>query len=136
VSRQRCAAAVHDAVDRVRRSLEMKQLCVLTTEGHQLIVRAMLNHPSMIKNVDSIDSPYRGEPVGDDQGAAAPQHLVQRGKQLVLRPRIQGSRRLVDDHQRRVAIERARNRHLLPLATRELVPSDESPRQRRLVSGG
>jgi hypothetical protein len=49
----------------------MKQLCVLTTEGHQLIVRAMLNHPSMIKNVDSIGSPYRGEPVGDDQGAAA-----------------------------------------------------------------
>ena len=89
----------------------------------------------MIKNVDPVGGSYRGEPVGDDQGAAAAQHLVQRGEQLVLGPRIEGSRRLVDDHQRRIAIERARNRHLLPLAAGELVSAYESRCQRCLVSG-
>jgi hypothetical protein len=52
----------------------------------------------MIENVDPVGGPYRGEPVRDDQRAAAAQHLVQRGEQLVLCSRIKRCRRLTDDH--------------------------------------
>ena len=54
----------------------MEQLGILTTQSHKLIVGAVLDDPSMIKNVDAVSGPYRGEPMGDDQGAAAAQHLV------------------------------------------------------------
>lgn len=90
--------SVHDSVYRVGRSLEMEQLGVLTPKRHQLIMSALLDNSSMIENVDPVGGPYRGEPVRDDQRAAAAQHLVQRGEQLVLCSRIKRCRRLTDDH--------------------------------------
>src|SRR5262245_1315218 len=74
--------SIHHMIDRVRRGLQMKQLGVLSTKSHQLIVSAMLDHPSMIKYIDPVGGPYGGEPVRNDQGAAPPQHLVQRREEL------------------------------------------------------
>ncbi len=46
----------------------MEQLGVLTAKSHQLIVRTVLHHPPMIKNIDSVGGPHCGEPVRNDQG--------------------------------------------------------------------
>jgi hypothetical protein len=50
--------SISGSVDRVRRSLQMEQLGVLTTQGHQLIMAALLNDPPMIKNVDPVGGSY------------------------------------------------------------------------------
>src|SRR5512133_2876287 len=74
----RAGLSVHDVISRVRRSLQMEELGVLPTQSQQRIMSAVLDHPPMIKNVDSVGGPYGGEPVRDDQRAAPSQHLMQR----------------------------------------------------------
>ena len=75
-------ALIHDVVDRIGRGLQMEQLRVLATKSHQVVMSAVLDHSSMIKNVDPISGADRGEPMRNDQGAAPPQYLVQRGERL------------------------------------------------------
>src|SRR4051794_40170805 len=89
---------VHDVIHRVCRCLQMEELGVLTTQSDQLFVAAALDHSSMIENVNAVCRPYRGEAMGDDQGGPTPEHLVQRGKQLILGSGIEGRRGLIDDH--------------------------------------
>src|SRR6185437_16882535 len=112
----------------------MEQLRVLTTKGYQVVMSAVLDHPPMIENVDPISGAHRGEPMRNDQGAAPPQYLVQGGEQLVLRPGIKGCGRFIDDQQRGAAIERAGDRHLLPLPAGELVSAGKAPGQRSLIA--
>src|SRR5215212_641878 len=105
-------SSVHDVVGRVRRRLQVEQLGIPTTKTHQLIVGTLLHHSPTVKNVDPVRGPYRGEAMRNDQRGPPSQHLMQRGEQLILRSGVEGGCWLVDDHQRRPSVERARDRHL------------------------
>ncbi len=62
---------------------------------------------------------HRGEPVGDHEGGAVLHHLVERGLHLGLGGGVERARRLVEDEDRRILEERARDRDALALAARQ-----------------
>src|SRR5207248_6419246 len=56
--------------------------------------------------------------------------------EIVLRARVQRGRRLVEDHERRIAEERARERDTLPLADGDVLASHEHGSEHGVVAVG
>ena len=83
-------------------------------------MRALLDDLAAVEHQDPVEAAHRRQPVRDhDRGPALHQPLHRLLDQR-LRFRIEARGRLVQDQYRRIGEERARQRHALPLAAREL----------------
>ena len=92
--------------------------------GEHLLDRAGLDDPPRIHHRDPVAGLGEHAEVVGDQDQRQPQLLAQPLQQLQhlgLHDDVERRRRLVGDHQRRVARERERDHHPLSLAARELV---------------
>ena len=86
---------------------------------HQRIEAAAFDDTAAVEHEDARGVPDRGKPVGDDEGGAAPHHLVERRRYLCLGGGIERARRLVEDQDRRIFQQRSRNGEPLALAAGE-----------------
>ena len=86
---------------------------------HQLVEAAALDDAAALEHQDAGGVADGGEPVGDHEGGAVLHHLGQRGLHLGLGERIEGAGRLVEDEDRRILEQRARDRQALALAAGE-----------------
>jgi hypothetical protein len=76
----------------------------------QLIMRALLDDSAGLEHQNAIDLPHRREAVRDHDRGAAFHELDQAGLGRPLRDRIQGRGGLVEDQDRPVGEDRARDR--------------------------
>ncbi len=90
--------------------------------GHQLGVGAVLHHAPLVEDEDAVGADHAREPVGEDEGRAALHQPVERFLDHRLALGVDGRERLVQDQDRRVAQERARDGDALALAAREPHP--------------
>jgi hypothetical protein len=82
-------------------------------------MRACLHHPPAVKDHDAAGLPHGVQPVGDDQGGAARQQAIQGGLHRGLTLRVQVGCRFIQDDQRCVDEERARQGDALRLPAAE-----------------
>ena len=95
-------------------------------------MRALLDDPAALENDQPVHPPDRREPVRDDDGRPPRQQRPERVLNERLALRVERAGRLVQDEDRRVLQDRARDRHALALAAREL---DAALADERLVAG-
>ena len=108
---------------------------VLAVEGHELVVRAALDDAPFVDDVDAVGVAHRREAVADEDHGTTPRQLADVLEDAPLRHRVEGAGRLVEHEHVGVAHEGARQRHLLPLADRELLAVLEPLAQHRVVAG-
>ncbi len=90
---------------------------------HQRGVGAALGHPALVEHQDAIRADDAREPVGEDQRGAPAHQPVERVLDDGLALRVHRGERLVQDQDRRVAEQRARDRDALALAARQPHPA-------------
>ena len=95
-----------------------------------------LGNPAALEDGDLIRLADRRQPVGDRQRRAAFRELVERGLDGSLGLGVEGARRLVEDQDRRVAQDRARDRDSLLLAAGEAVAALADKRVVTVRKGG
>ena len=101
------------------RELDAVQARVRAVRREQLGVRPDLDDAPAVEHDDAVGVLDRRQPVRDhDRGASAHQR-IERGLHLALRFRVERRGRLVEDQQRRVLEERARDGDALALAARQ-----------------
>src|SRR6185503_3213246 len=71
-----------------------EQLGVPAAGGHQLVVTALLDQPSLVQDVDPVDVPDVREPVADQHGGPVAAARAQLPEQRMFGPGVQGRRRL------------------------------------------
>ena len=89
---------------------------VKPTLGHQRLMRALRDDPALIENQDTVGAFDRGQPMCDDERGAALGKPLYRHLHGAFAFGVQGTRRLVEQEDRRVAQDRAGNRDTLALA--------------------
>ena len=92
---------------------------IKTIALHQFSVRSRFSHSAVIQHHDAIGRADGVEPVRDDERAAADQESLQGGLDLRLALRVEVRRGFVEDHQRRVHQEGARQGDPLRLSPAE-----------------
>src|ERR1700738_1241540 len=83
---------------------------------HQFIERSAFDHMSVVEHQDARGIANGREPVRDHEGGASLHHLVERGVNLGFGDGVERAGRLVEDQDRRILQQRARDRQPLPLA--------------------
>ena len=86
---------------------------VLPVQGHELLVGALLLDAAVVDDDDEAGGADGGQPVGDDQGGAAPGQLVKGGLDALLGDGVQGGGGLVQDEDGRIFQENAGDGHPL-----------------------
>ena len=86
----------------------------------QLVVRALLHQLAVVQHHDQVGVADRGQAVGDHERGAAHHQVVERVEDHGLGLGVDRRGRLVEDQDRRVADEGARDADALALAAREL----------------
>ena len=99
--------------------LGLRELGEAAGARDQFVEGAALDDAAVIEHEDARRVADGRKPVRDHEGGAALHHLVERGLHLALGGGVERARRLVEDQDRRVLQQRARNREALPLAARE-----------------
>src|SRR5689334_6692109 len=89
----------------------------------ELLVRALLHDLAAVEDDDAVGRADRREAVRDDEGRPPFEQLLERGADPLLRVAVHARRRLVEDEERRIAVERAREREELALTGREVSPA-------------
>src|ERR1041385_3520180 len=84
---------------------------------------ARLNNSPAIHHVYDISMHRRGEPMRDDDRGAANRENAESVKPVCFRPRIERTRRLVQNDDWRSPQERTRQRDALPLANAQFRPA-------------
>lgn len=100
-------------------ALQVHQLGVPAVLAHQLRVRALLDDPALVEDVDDVGALDGAEAVGDGNGGAALGRLVQGGLDDVLGLGVEGRRGLVQEQDLGVADQGAGDGDALLLAARE-----------------
>ena len=90
---------------------------------HQFIESSVLDHAPMLEHEDARGIADRGEAVRDHEGGAALHHFVERGIDLGLGDGIERAGRLIENQDRRILQQRARDRQPLPLAAGQHAPA-------------
>src|SRR5262245_53305702 len=106
-------------VDLVAAELQLMEVRVAAVAGDQLGVRALLDDATALDHDDAIRDAGGGEAMRDDEGRAPARGAVERLDQRVLGRGVEARGRLVEDQDRRVADDRARDRDALLLAARQ-----------------
>ena len=70
----------------------------------------------------------------DKEHRPTAEEIAHTGEEVVLGARVERRGRLVEDHERRVAKERARQRDALPLTDRDVLPAHEVRTEDRVVA--
>ena len=104
---------------RRRSKLRLHQLGEKPAALDQLVERAGLDDPSVLKHQNARRIAHGGEPVGDDEGGAAFHDFVERQIDALLGHRIERAGGFVEDQDRRVLEQRAGDGEPLPLAAGE-----------------
>ena len=99
----------------------------------QRFVPALLDDAAAVEHQQPVERPHRRQPVRDDERGAAHHQPLHRLLDQHLRFRIEAGRRLVEDQDRRIGEEGARDGHALALAARQL---DAALADQRLVALG
>jgi glycosyltransferase involved in cell wall biosynthesis len=99
--------------------LDLHELAVQAALRHQLLVIAELRHASVFEHDDLVRCAHGREPVRDHEHGAARDQLLDRVLHQALALGVERAGRLVEHQDRRVAQDRARDRHALALAARE-----------------
>ena len=102
----------------------------------QLVVGALLDDRAVLHHQDQVGVADRGEPVGDDERRAVGAQRGHRVLEQQLGAGVDRGGRLVEDQQRRVGQERARDRDQLALPRRQVgaLLVDDACRSRRAAS--
>src|SRR2546426_6315073 len=108
------------AVRLVISELSLVQPCVQPVPGQQVDVSAFLYDASAVQYNQPVRSAHCGEPVGDDQRAAALEQPLERFFDQPLALGVEARGRFVEDQHGGGLEERARDRHPLALASGEL----------------
>ena len=87
----------------------------------QLFVAPDLRDAAALQHDDGVGAPDGGQPVRDDERRAVAHQVLQRFLDQQLRFGVERRRRLVQDQDRRVLQQRARNRQALALPARQLL---------------
>jgi hypothetical protein len=117
--------ALHVARVLVRRlGVVAVELCrrdraVVTVLAHELLVRPHLHDPPAVHDDDEVGRPHRAKPVGDDERRPPVHREPHPAPDQIFRPRVDRGRRVVEDEDARVGQYRPRDRHALPLPTRQ-----------------
>ena len=101
----------------------MRELQAIKARVHaalrqQLFVRARLDDAPLVEDDDAVDRADGGQAMRDDDRRTPLHHRFERALEARLGVRVDARRRLVEDEQRRVAVDGAREREELPLAAR------------------
>src|SRR5262249_12120315 len=100
--------------------LEAVQLGVEAARREERLVRALLDDAPLVEDDDAIDRADRGEAVGDEQRGAPAPGALQRVLEAGLGVAVDVGGGLVEDEDRRVAVERAREGDELALPRGEV----------------
>ena len=76
---------------------------------------ALINDPTRFEDDDNIRSPDRFDPMRDHHGRSPQEQAIEGHQYRLLGLSIETSRWLVEDHNRRILDQRARDRQSLPL---------------------
>ena len=87
--------------------------------GDQRGVIALLDNPPRLHHQNAVSLQHRRQPMGDHQRRAPGHHVVERGLNLRFVVRVERRRRLVEQQDRRVLENGARDRQALPLPARQ-----------------
>src|SRR5690606_12306145 len=90
--------------------------------AQQRLVRAALGDAPFGEHENLVGVDDRREAVRDDDGRVTARYLFERRLNFALGARVERRRRLVEDEDARALQNRARDRHALLLAARELEP--------------
>src|SRR5436305_866538 len=103
--------------------LDLVQLPIETVDRHQLVVRPTLADLAVVEDEDRVGGADGGEAVRDDDGGAALEEHLGRLLDEMFRLSVDRRGRLVEDEDRRIERQRAREREELFLADREAGPA-------------
>src|SRR5438094_688849 len=134
--RRRVALARHWLSRRseIGRRLHGEELGVASAEMHELVVRPTLDDTTVVEHVDAVRRPDAGEAVRDEEDRPAAEEVAHAREEVVLRARVERRGRLVQDDERRVPKERARERDPLPLTDRNVLSAHEIRPEDRVVA--
>ena len=96
---------------------------VAAVRCHEFLVGAALYDDAILKHQDVIRHAHGRESVRDYEGRLTGNQLSEALEEVILGFGIQRSGRLIENHERGIAHEAARQRNLLPLAAGELHPA-------------
>ena len=82
-------------------------------------MRALLDDPPLLQHHDVVGIRHRRQPVADDDRGASTSRRTQVGEDPGLGAGVHGGQRIVEQQQRRVGEQRARDRDPLALAARQ-----------------
>ena len=102
-----------------RRRRARQQHAVERAARPQLVVRARVEHRALVDHDDAIGQRERRLPVRDEDRRAGARDAAQGRVDLLLDPRVDRRRRVVEQEDLRVGEQRARERDPLPLAARQ-----------------
>src|SRR5438105_3110320 len=106
-----------------RRELQSVQAGVLAAEAQELLVRAELDDPSLHEHRDPVRVLDGGEAVRDDEARPILHQTVERPLHFPFAFRVEGAGGLVEQEDRRVLEQGARDGDALPLPTGERRPA-------------
>src|SRR5437660_4119031 len=118
----------------IRRGLHREELRVAATEVDELVVRPALDDAALVEDIDAIRRTDAREAVRDEEHRPTAEEVAHACEEIVLRARIERRGRLVQDDERRVAKERARERDALPLPDRHVLSAHEVRAEDRVVT--
>ena len=95
------------------------QAGVDAARAYQISVLALLGNPGFINHHDAIRVLNRGQPAGDNQGRSANRKFGERTLNRSFSFSVEGGRGFIQDQNRRILKERARNGQPLFLTARE-----------------
>src|SRR2546422_8189 len=111
-----------------------EELGVASAEMHELVVRPTLDDTPIVEHVDAVRRPDAREAVRDEEHRPAAEEVAHAREEVVLRARVERRGRLVQDDERRVPKERARERDALPLTDRNVLSAHEIRPEDRVVA--
>ena len=112
----------------------MKQFRIPPAALQQLFMTADLLHLSFFKHQDAVCHPHCREPVRDQHRRPPPGQFCKTLKNLIFRPGIQSSRRLIQDQQLGIPHICPRQRDLLPFPAGKLDTLPETTPQLLIIS--
>src|SRR5436309_8426701 len=118
----------------IRRGLHREELRVAATEVDELVVRPALDDAALVEDIDAIRRTDAREAVRDEEHRPTAEEVAHPREEVVLRARVERGGRLVQDDERRVAKERARERDALPLPDRHVLSAHEVRAEDRVVT--
>ena len=115
--------------------LQLEEPRVGSLRAHELVVIALLDHPSAVDHHDPVGATHAREAVGDEQRRHAAGELDERVEERGLGAHVERRGRLVEHEHRRSRLERVErpcDREALPLPAREVDPALVAAAQRRV----